>query len=295
MDIPKKIGDASNKLKKLASSARDSVSKNADKVSMELKVVRSTISETGSSNLEQYVDRVFPRCTAPAYILHHSSSVNDYSVHFDLTYVLSQLNSGILSRPSVILYSGRSDIDRELLSERVIKEFMIEMKVHEQRVKDLAESTRREHRDALGKSVKNVIVGAAEAAFMRAVLTIVTGPLGLAVLLLFGSAGKTVDGIYEMISMPKKIVMAGVESIKDPQSDKKVKTAIEEEHKKINKALTSIDLKMHRDHISLAGSFDNTAYPFRGDRVSDELPGHIINLIQKHAGEYLPQRLRFSS
>lgn len=295
MDIPKKIEEASNKLKELVSSARSSVSKNADNVLMELSAVRESISTTGSSNLEQYVDRVFPKSTAPAYILHHSNTENDYSVHFDLTHVLSKLDAGILSRPGVILYSGRSDIDRELLSKRVTDEFLTEMKVHEQRVKDLAESTRREHRDALGKSVKSIIVGAAEAAFMRALLTVVTGPLGILVLLLLGSAGKTVDGIYEMISMPKKIVMAGVESIKEPQSDKNVKVAIEEEHKKINKALTSLDLKMHRDLIALAGSYDNIAYPFRGDRVSDELPKHIVNLIQQYGGEYLPEHLRFGS
>ena len=292
MRIQKKIEDTSNRLKELLSSARTSVSENTDIVMMELRSVRESIITTGSSNLEEYVDRIFPRSTAPAYILHHSNRADDYSVHFDLTHILSQLDAGILSRPGVLLYSGRSDIDREILSKRVTEEFLNEMKVHEQRVRDLAESTRRQHRDALGKSLKNIVVGAAEAAFMRALLTIVTGPLGILVLLLMGSVDKTVDGIYEIISMPKKIVMAGVESIKDPLSDKKVKAAMDEEHKKISKALGRLDLIIHRDLVALAGSYDNVVYPFRGERVSEKLPEHILALIQKYGGEYLSDDLR---
>ncbi len=291
MDIQKKIGDASSKLKDLVSATGSSVSNKADSVAMQLREVRELISVSGSSNLEQYVDRVFPKSAAPAYVLHHSNKINDYTVHFDLTHVLSQLDAGILSRPSVVLYSGRSDIDRDLLSKQVTQEFLSEMKVHEQRVKELAESKKSEHRNALNKSVKNIIVGAAEATFMRALLTIVTGPLGILVLLLMGSVSKTVDGIYELISMPKKIVMAGVESITQPRSENNINAAIEEEHKKINKALGSLDLKMHRDLIALAGSYDNIAYPFRGERVSDELPEHILELIRQYGGEYLPERI----
>jgi len=156
MDIRRKIGDASIKLRDLASSTRNTVSAKADNVAMELREVRESISTSGSSNLEQYVDRVFPKTTAPAYVLHHSNKADDYTVHFDLTQVLSQLDAGVLSRPGVVLYGGRSGIDRELLSERVTHEFLSEMKIHEQRVKELAEHTRREHRDALGKSIKNI-------------------------------------------------------------------------------------------------------------------------------------------
>lgn len=56
--------------------------------------------------------------------------------------------------------------------------------------------------------------------------------------------------------------------------------AIKEKRKKIYKALTSLDLKMHSDLIILAASYDNNVYPFRGDRVSYELPEHIVNLIK---------------
>ena len=86
--------------------------------------------------------------------------------------------------------------------------------------------------------------------------------------------------------------MAGVESITEPQSQKKMKSAIEEEQKKINKALNSLELKIHRDLVVLAGSHDNVAYPFRGERVSDELPEHIVNLIKQYGGEYLPEKLQ---
>lgn len=286
------IGNASNKLKKLASSTGNMVSSRADNIAMELRNIREAISMSSTSSLEQYLDRVFPKSTAPAYIIHNSNAVNDYAVHFNLSQVLAQLDAGILSRPCVVLYCGRSDIDRDILSKRVTQEFLKEMSKHEQRVKELAERDRAKHRESLEKSVNRVIIGAAEAAFMRVLLTMVTGPLGILILLLMGSVKRTVDCVYELISMPKKLIMASVESIAEPRKNKKINAAFDEEQKKVNKALNNLDLKLHEDLIALAWSYDNMAYPLRGERVSDALPEHIVNIVRQRGGEYLPKRLR---
>ncbi len=291
MDVKQKIISAAEKLKELASGAGDTVSRSADKLSLELLEVRENIARTGSEQLEQRINKLFPKTSAPAYVLHHSNECDDYSVHFDLTHVLSLLDAGILARPSVVLYAGRSDIDREQLSERVTTEFLSEMKFHEARVKALAEEDARKHRDALDGSISKVLKGATEAAFMHVLLILVSGPIGLYILLEMGSFDRTIDAIKELLSLPKKLLKAGTESMTQPLADKKVEAAISEERAKINKALTTLELKMHKDLIALAGSFDNVAYPFRGERESNALPEHVSNLVRDYGGEYLPDRI----
>ena len=291
MAAKQKIIDATKRLKELATGASDSVSKSADKLSMELREVRTSIASVGSEQLEQRIDKIFPKTSAPAYVLHHSNASDDYSVHFDLSHVLSLLDSGVLARPSVVLYAGRSDIDREQLSERVSAEFLSEMKNHEARVKAVAIEDARKHRDALDGSISKVLKGATEAAFMHVLLILVSGPIGLYILLEMGSFERTIDAIKELITIPKKLLKAGSESVTQPLADKRVESAISEERAKINKALTTLELKMHKDLIALAGSYDNVAYPFRGDRESDALPEHVTNLIRDYGGEFLPDRI----
>jgi len=279
--MKEKLTSAIGKVGDLASNVTDAVSNRASRLSLEIQEMSNSLSETGIEAFESNVNRVFPKTSAPAYIVHHSNEPENYTVHFDLNDVLSHLKNGVLARPTIQLYSGRSDIDRDQLSERVMDEFEKEMNEHKERVAEIARASSREHRDTLDKSLGAITKNAAAIGIGGVVATLISGPFGILALLLLGTFDHASNMVKEVMSIPHRVVKAGIETVTEPYTERSLKVDDKNHRSTIHKAISNLELHIHAELMVLAGSYDNVAYPFRGPRVSGELPEALAEYIQK--------------
>lgn len=70
------------------------------------------------------IDRIFPECSAPMYIMPTGSGQEDYALVFQLDEIIENLNVGVLVRPKIEAWSsGGNDYDLERLGGEIQREF----------------------------------------------------------------------------------------------------------------------------------------------------------------------------
>ena len=70
------------------------------------------------------IDRIFPECSAPMYIMPTGSGQEDYALVFQLDEIIENLNVGVLTRPKIEAWSsGGKDYDIERLGAEIQREF----------------------------------------------------------------------------------------------------------------------------------------------------------------------------
>ena len=73
---------------------------------------------------DEAIDKLFPECPAPMYIMPTGSGSDDYVLVFDFDEILENLNGGVFVRPKIEAWSsGYGDYDIDRLSEELKREF----------------------------------------------------------------------------------------------------------------------------------------------------------------------------
>jgi hypothetical protein len=67
---------------------------------------------------------MFPRCPVPVYLLPTGSQAGDFYLAFAFDDLMDDLRSGVLVRPAIEVWTGRSDFDRDYLAEHLREEFV---------------------------------------------------------------------------------------------------------------------------------------------------------------------------
>lgn len=82
-----------------------------------------SVSSFFSSLSEATFGRLFKEVIVPCFLLPTGPLANDYELTFEFDKAIEGLESGALIRPKLNVFAGRDDIDLELLSHRLRKEF----------------------------------------------------------------------------------------------------------------------------------------------------------------------------
>lgn len=70
------------------------------------------------------IDKIFPECSAPMYMMPTGSDPEDYALVFQFDEIIENLNVGVLVRPKIEAWSsGGKDYDLERLGEEIQREF----------------------------------------------------------------------------------------------------------------------------------------------------------------------------
>ena len=70
------------------------------------------------------IDKIFPECSAPMYMMPTGSGQEDYALVFQFDEIIENLNVGVLVRPKIEAWSsGGKDYDLERLGEEIQREF----------------------------------------------------------------------------------------------------------------------------------------------------------------------------
>ena len=92
------------------------------------KALTATGSATGDvlSQLKSMsIDKVFPECPAPPFMLPTGLGVEDYVIVFDLDEITNRLRSGLFVRPKIEVWSGRSgEYDLEHFGQELVQDFL---------------------------------------------------------------------------------------------------------------------------------------------------------------------------
>ena len=76
------------------------------------KTLASVAQQSNAVFREQFLDRIFPECPVPAFMLPTGPSPEDYVLIFQFDEVLDKLKSGVLVRPKIEVWAARKD-DRD--------------------------------------------------------------------------------------------------------------------------------------------------------------------------------------
>jgi hypothetical protein len=71
---------------------------------------------------------VFTDCVVPTFLLPTGAGSRDFVCAFEFSAVLDQLQSGVLVRPRVVAWSGRSDVDRAQLASVLREDFAVQFR-----------------------------------------------------------------------------------------------------------------------------------------------------------------------
>ena len=105
-----------------AASAAGGAQEGADKA---LNTTGSAVGDAIGQLKSMSVDRVFPECPAPAFMMPTGPGVEDYVIVFDLDEITDKLRSGLLVRPQIEVWSGKTgDYDLEHFGQELVQDFV---------------------------------------------------------------------------------------------------------------------------------------------------------------------------
>lgn len=221
-------------------------------------------SETARQVAEKGRARVFRETTVPVYLLPTGPGPRDFDCCYSFQAALDQLRSGVLVKPSLQVWAGRSDIDRDHLAHRLQKTFTEGMRRERRAVgrsgRQLAAPARKEIRkaearmDDAGKRIGKATgwVGASAVAMLFA-----TNPLFDLVFLLL-AVTKGADGLRHAWSYVAHSVdiAKGERGVAKAQRElKKLSDELERRGDAIREAMSNIDLFIHPQLRQLVADF----------------------------------------
>ncbi len=130
----KTVGAASQSADQLSQQARAASEKVVDTAKSSASASQEFLDEANSrvaglteQTLEfsnEAIDKIFPECSAPMYMMPTGSGQEDYALVFQFDEIIENLNVGILVRPKIEAWSsGGKDYDLERLGEEIQREF----------------------------------------------------------------------------------------------------------------------------------------------------------------------------
>jgi len=155
-----------------------------------------SISTATSETVEAMVSSVWPAVDVRAMVMPTGQGTQDFEVHVELDEFVSTMVTGKAVRPRMTIFAGRSDIDRDLLGERLVSSFMDALAKERERIaKDKEKLSKlQELRASVRDGTKNKIVdGIALLMSLAVSALIVANPIAdiaiLAVAVLAGGQG----------------------------------------------------------------------------------------------------------
>ncbi len=154
------------------------------------------------------IDKIFPECSAPMYIMPTGSGPEDYALVFQFDEIVENLNSGVFVRPKIEAWSsGGNDYDLERLGEELKREFTSQFSLtREQRLQsvgDLEAASKKisdERASDFGASGMAILTSVGLAAALGTGVVVLGPSLPAVVLLLFalGFGGKALGLVDDM-------------------------------------------------------------------------------------------------
>ena len=221
------------------------------------RVASLTEQALGLSN--EAIDKLFPECSAPMYIMPTGPGQEDYVLVFQFDEIIENLNRGVFVRPKIEAWSsGYRDYDLERLGEELKCEFTTqfaqarEKRVHS--VKDMEAAAqeisveRTTEFKVSGEELISLSLNAAGlAAILPLVVTGVGGGLLAVILLLFalGYGAKALSLIENLLNQMSRSGSAKRELDKEIKKESEILSELDSKSKTFQRAVQNIEIKTH--------------------------------------------------
>jgi len=239
------------------------------------------IYELGNTIYEKLLSTFTEPCTVPAWVIHQSADSDDYLIYFQVEEITENLKSGVFVRPSIEIWSGRSDFNRSRLAKELRHEFINQLQVEKQKTIDQHQAELQEISDDNRSSTFSLISNISGLASAIATVLLVSNPIANAVILLLAVArGK--EAISDLINILRLSISSWATGKTNEKKEQELEQKLEEKQDAIEGALKNIDVRLHPDLYRAAhDSFGLTATSARGIVLDAEpLPEFIGSLIQ---------------
>ena len=192
----------------------------------------------------------------PVYVLHHGPGAEDYELLCDFETFMKESQSGLLKRPALRIWAGRSDFERHLFACHLREAFSNQF--------DMVRNAHRAEAEARRKSWLQF------PSLSELILMGLTGAAGLAGSLLLYLAtsmgGKALEDIFARLK-------SAVGASSDPEQE--LEKLIAEKKSTIDEGLARIEISLHRDLYAYAWRGQRPG-PMTGiDRDAWPLPGFV--------------------
>ena len=201
------------------------------------------------------IDRIFPECSAPMYIMPTGSGPEDYALVFQFDEIVENLNSGILVRPKIEAWSsGGKDYDLERLGEELKREFTSQFSlIREQRFQSVAEleaasqKISDERASGFGASGMAILTSVGLAAALGTGVVVLGPSIPAVILLLFalGFGGKALSLVDDMRKELARSGSSKRELNRDIQSKIEELDEVDSKSEAFQRAVRNIEIRTH--------------------------------------------------
>lgn len=214
------------------------------------KAVSDTVTAAGSSAVQGVQDLLpqlpFQEVCVPVFLVPTGPGADDYILTLDLEESFALLNSGVLPRPVFQVWSSRSDLDREILAQRLTDQFTTHFS--EVKRKHAREIEQKKAEVADDEKAKNLSEGtyASIEMILTALISMLlaTNPvvdfLFLAIAVLGGGALGT-----QLVKIVVQFLMSLVKGVTDNQSLKALEKEVNNNQAKVNQGLKRVRVHIH--------------------------------------------------
>ncbi len=205
------------------------------------------------------IDRLFPECSAPMYIMPTGPGQEDYALVFQFDEVIENLNRGVFVRPKIEAWSpGYRDYDPERLGEELKVAFTTQFdSARDQRVQSIedmelaAEKVSTDRTTGLRVSGVEIISLSLTAAGLTASLPLVVSGIGgglLAVVLLLFALGygpRAMSLMKNLVNQMSRSGLAKREFRRGIKDESDMLSELDSKSRTFQRAVRNIELKTH--------------------------------------------------
>lgn len=239
--------------------------------------------KTGSEAIALAMSRILQECTVPAFLLPTGSGNRDFKCTFDFDEAITKLTSGTLVRPQVLVWAGRTDIDRDRLAQILKKGFIHQFNAAREQSRaanqnayaDKIASLKRQQEQngqEAGKALQSAVKFVATALLF---MFFVANPIFNLIffsLAIFGS----VDGITKGLNYLRLSFQVSGDSDKLKREQQKLEADFDSRNQAFAQAVNNMTIHVHpvlQDIITLFNELDNTPFlPVNTELSKTEFP-----------------------
>ncbi len=250
-----RIADTSEKAVNTTTDAARSTTVRSKELVDEATARFSDIAELLQGLSDEAIDKLFPECTAPMYIIPTGSGPEDYALVFQFDDIVKNLNSGAFVRPKIEAWSsGYQGYDLERFGEELKREFTSQFALaREQRIQSVEEleaaspKISDEMASDLGSSGVAILTSVGLAASLGTAVVVLGPSLPAVILLLFalGFGGKALSLVDDLRKERTRSGRAKRELNRDLQSKIEEHDEVDSKSEVFQRAVRNIEIRTH--------------------------------------------------
>ena len=219
----------------------------------------SDLTERAQGLPSEAIDKLFPECIAPMYIMPTGPGQDDYTLVFQFDEIIESLNSGVFVRPKIEAWSsGLQGRDLERLGEELKREFTNQftqarearvefVKDMEEDAQEISDERKTEFKMSGAEIVSLSLTAAGLAASLPLVVSGIGGGLLAVILLLFalGYGAKALSLIEALLNQMSRSRSAKRELGREMKNESDALSELDSKSRTFQRAVQNIEIKTH--------------------------------------------------